>query len=70
MVEDLAEGEGDGDLVSEEALLPGLMSVWEGEGCRDADISSAELRESLSRRVIPLMVMQGRLWEWIPMLHR
>jgi len=25
MVEDLEEGEGDGDLVSEEALLPGLM---------------------------------------------
>ena len=27
-VEDLEEGEGDGDLVLEEALPPGLMSVW------------------------------------------
>jgi hypothetical protein len=27
MVEDLEEGEVDGDLASEEALLPGLMSV-------------------------------------------
>jgi len=39
MVEDLEEGEADGDLVSEGALLPGLMWVWEGEDCPDAGIS-------------------------------
>jgi hypothetical protein len=41
MVEDLAEGEveEDGALVSEEALRPGLISVWEEEACRDVDIS-------------------------------
>jgi hypothetical protein len=36
MVEDLAEG--DGDSVSGEALLPGLMLVWEEEDCRGAVI--------------------------------
>jgi len=59
MVEDLEEGEVDGDSVSEGALLPGLMWVWEGEDCRGAATSSAELRECLSRRVIPLMVTLG-----------
>ena len=41
MAEDLEEGgvEVDGDLVSEGALLPGLMSVWEGEDCQGVDIS-------------------------------
>jgi hypothetical protein len=41
MVEDLVEGEAeeDGDLVSEGAPLPGPMSVWEEEACRDVDIS-------------------------------
>jgi hypothetical protein len=39
MVEDLEEEEGDGDLVSEGALLPGLMSAWEEEDCRDVAIS-------------------------------
>jgi hypothetical protein len=33
------EGEVGGDLASEEALLPGPMSVWEEEDCRDVDIS-------------------------------
>jgi hypothetical protein len=28
---DMVEAEGDGDLVSEEVLLPGLMWVWEEE---------------------------------------
>jgi len=61
MVEDLEEGEGevDGDLAFEEALPPGLMLVWEEEGCRDVAISSVELRECLSRRLIPLMIALG-----------
>jgi hypothetical protein len=70
MVEDLEEGEVDGDLVSEGVLLPGLMSVWEGEDCPDADISSAELPEHLSRRVIPLMVMPRHLSGHIRMVRR
>jgi hypothetical protein len=37
MVEDLEEG--DGDLVSEEALPLGLMLAWEEEDCRDVVIS-------------------------------
>jgi hypothetical protein len=37
MVEDLA-GE-DGDLALEEALLPGLLLVWDEEGCLDVAIS-------------------------------
>lgn len=59
MVEDLEEGEGEGDSVSEEVLPPGLMLVWEEEGCLDVAISSVELRECLSRRLIPLMVALG-----------
>ena len=59
MVEDMEEGEGDGDSVSEELLLPGLMLAWEGEDCRDVVISSVELQECLPRRVIPLMVTLG-----------
>ena len=58
-VEDLEEGEGDGDLVSGGVLLPGLMLVWEGEDCRDVDISSAELQECLRQQVIPIMVIPG-----------
>jgi hypothetical protein len=57
MVEDLEEG--DGDSVSEEALLPGLMLAWEEEDCRDVDISSVELQECLHRRVILLMAALG-----------
>ena len=45
MVEDLEEGEGDGDSVSEEALLLGLMLAWEGEDYLVVVISSAELQE-------------------------
>jgi hypothetical protein len=60
MVEDLDEGEEvDGDSVSEEALLPGLMLAWEEEDCRDVVISSAELRECLSHPLIPLTVALG-----------
>ena len=59
MVEDLEEGEVDGDLASEEALPPGLMLAWEGEDCRDVAISSVELRECLSHQLIPLMVDLG-----------
>jgi len=40
MVEDLEKEKGDGDSVSEEALLRGLMLAWEEEDCRDAVISS------------------------------
>jgi len=85
-VEDLEEGEVDGevdgDSVSEEALPPGLLLAWEGEDCRDVAISSVELRECLSHRVILLMaalglcpmVMAEHLWgqcrEPIPMLRR
>jgi len=57
MVEDLEEG--DGDSVSEEALLPGLMLAWEEEDCRDVAISSVELQECLSHQLIPLMVALG-----------
>ena len=57
MVEDL--GGEDGDLALEEALPPGLILVWEEEGCLDVAISSVELRECLSRRLIPLMVALG-----------
>jgi hypothetical protein len=61
MVEDSEgeEGEADGDSASGEALLPGLMWVWEGEGCRDVDIPSAELRGCLFHRVTPLMADPG-----------
>jgi hypothetical protein len=59
MVEDLEEGEVDGDLALEEALPPGLMLVWEEEVCRDVVISSVELRECLPRRLIPLMIALG-----------
>jgi len=65
-VEDLEEG--DGDSVSEEALLPGLMLAWEEEDCRDVDISSVELQGCLPRQPTPLMValelcliMEGQL---------
>jgi hypothetical protein len=61
MVED-SEGEeleADGDLASEEALLPGPMSVWEEEDCRDVGISSAEPQECLSRRLTVLMAVLG-----------
>jgi len=76
MVEDLEDG--DGDLVLEEALPPGLMLAWEEEGCRDVAISSVELQQCLPRRVIPLMaalglclIMEGWLIrEPIPMLRR
>ena len=57
MVEDL--GEEDGDLALEEALLPGLLLVWEEEDCLAVVISSVELRECLSRRLIPLLVALG-----------
>ena len=57
MVEDL--GGEDGDLALEEALPPGLMLAWEEEDCLDVAISSVELRECLSRRLIPLMVALG-----------
>ena len=63
MVEDLEEGEGegevDGDLALGEAPLPGLMLAWEEEDCRDVVISSVELRRCPPRRVIPLMVALG-----------
>jgi len=59
MVEDLEEGEVDGDLVSEEALPLGLILVWEGEDCRGVDISSAEPQACLSRQLIPLIVPLG-----------
>jgi hypothetical protein len=57
MVEDL-EG-GDGDSVSEGALLPGLMWVWGEEDCQDVAISSAELQQCLSRRLTGLMAALG-----------
>lgn len=53
------EVEVDGDLASEEALLPGLMLVWEGEDCRDVVISSAEPRGCLFHRATPLMANPG-----------
>lgn len=62
MVEDLEEGEEevDGDLVSEEALLPGLMLAWEEEDCQDVAISSVvEPQECLSRRLTLLMAALG-----------
>ncbi len=52
MVEDL--GGEDGDLALEEALPPGLMLVWEEEGCLDVAISSVELREHLLGRIIAI----------------
>ena len=58
MVEEVAEEE-DGDSVSEEALLPGLMLAEEGEDCLGVAISSVELRECLSHRPIPLMAALG-----------
>jgi len=73
MVEDLEEEEEGvgGDSASGEALLPGLMLVWEGEDCQDVAISSGmEPQECLSRRLTPLMVMPGHLWERILMLRR
>ena len=39
MVEDLEEGEGDGDSVSEEVPLPGLMLAGEEEAYQDVVIS-------------------------------
>ena len=57
MVEDL--GGEDGDLALEEALPPGLILVWEEEGCLDVAISSVELQGCPPRRVIPLMVALG-----------
>lgn len=68
MVEDLDEGEGDGDSVSEETLLPGLMLAWEEGDCRDVDISSVELPECLSRQLIHFMVALGLcliMEEWL-----
>jgi hypothetical protein len=63
MVEDWegeeGEGEVDGDLASEEALLPGLMLVWEEEDCLDVDIFSVQPRECLSRQLILLTVTPG-----------
>jgi hypothetical protein len=52
MVEDLAEV--DGDLALEEALLPGLMLAWDGEGCPDVDISSVGLWEHLPGRIMAI----------------
>ena len=57
MAEDL--GGEDGDLALEEALPPGPILVWEEEDCLDVAISSVELRECLSRRLIPPMVALG-----------
>ena len=68
MVEDLEEGEADGDSVSEEALRPGLLLAWEGEDCRDVAISSVELRECLSHRVTLLIGALGLcpiMEEWL-----
>jgi hypothetical protein len=69
MVEDLDEGEGDGDSVSEEALLPGLMLAWEEEDCRDVAISSAaEPQECPSHRLTLLMAPLGLypiMEEWL-----
>jgi hypothetical protein len=68
MVEDLDEGEEDGDSVSEEALLPGLMLVWEEEDCRDVAISSVEPQECPSRRLTSLMAAPGLcliMEEWL-----
>jgi len=70
MVEDLAEEEEeeDGDSALEEALLPGLMLAEEGEDCLGVAISSVELRECLSHRVIPLMAALGLrliMEEWL-----
>ena len=57
MVEDSEEG--DGDLVLEEALLPGLMLAWEEEAYQDAVISLVGLEECLPRRAIPFTVVLG-----------
>jgi hypothetical protein len=66
MVGDLEEE--DGDSVLEEALPPGLMLAWEEEDCPGVGISSAELREQLLRRAMPLMVALGLrliMEEWL-----
>jgi len=56
-----------GDSASEEVLHHGPLWDWVGEDCRDAAISSAELRECLYRQVIlPIMLC---LMEAIPMLE-
>jgi hypothetical protein len=80
LVEDSAEV--DGDSVSGEALLPGLLWAEEEEDCPDVATSSAGLQECLSRRLIPLMValrlcrmvMPEHLWgqcqERTPMLRK
>jgi len=57
MVEDL--GEEDGDLALEEALLPGLLLVWEEEDCLAVVISSVKLWECPSRRLILLTIDPG-----------
>ncbi len=54
LVEDSAEA--DGDSVSGEALLPGLLWAEEEEDCPDVATSSAGLQECLSRRLIRLML--------------
>ena len=75
--EDLEEGEGDGDSVSEVVLPPGLMLAWAEEDCQDVAISSVELRECLPHQLIQElchMVMPEHPWgqcrEPIPMLRR
>ena len=68
MVEDLEKEKGDGDSVSKEALLRGLMLAWEEEDCRDAVISSVEPQECLSRQLIPLTAALGLcliMEEWL-----
>ena len=57
--EDWDEAEEAGDLVSEEALLPGLTLVWEREDYPGAAISSAEPRERLSHRFIRRIMIPG-----------
>ncbi len=57
MVEDLEKE--DGDSVSEEALLPGLMLAGEEEDCQDVVISSVEPQECLPSRIILLMAALG-----------
>ena len=59
MAEDLEEGEGDGDLVLEEVLLPGLIWVWEGEAYQGVVIFLVELQECLPHRVTLITVMPG-----------
>jgi len=57
LVEDLAEA--DGDSVSGEALLPGLLWAEEEEDCPDVATSSAGLQEYLCRRLILLTATPG-----------